>query len=249
MPFTLSHVISIVPIYRYFKKYFSISGLIMGSMAPDFEFFLRITLFGVWGHTFKGIFFFNLPISILLIFIFHIWVRDALITYLPNSISKKYIRYFKFDWLKYFKKNYFKVIVSIFVGILTHFACDNLTHEPNYISPLYFQTLENKLQFLGFELPVYGLLQIISSILGLAWFLWEVLQDIKVSTLFTNFGVKSKFWVCIFLATLTIFCCRYLIGVPDEKPLGQITVVLIGSFVYGLILVSVFYTIPDEVDF
>lgn len=248
MPFTLSHVVAIVPFYKYSKKYFSISGLIMGSMAPDFEFFLRITLFGIWGHTFKGIFLFDFPISILLILVFHLWIRDALIAYLPTSISLKYTKYYKQDWIKYLKKNYLKVIVSVFLGIFTHFAWDNITHEPNYVSPFYINFLETNLNVFGFNLPLYSLLQIISSILGLAWFLQVLFKEIKFSSLFNNFGPKFKFWVYFFFVTLTIFSCRYVVGVPDEKPVGQIIVVFIGSCIYSLILVSVFYPKPNEVD-
>lgn len=248
MPFTLSHVLAIVPFHRYLRKYFSISGLIMGSMAPDFEFFLRITLFGVWGHTFNGIFFFDFPISIILILVFHIWVRDALLVFLPDAISSKYAKFYKFDWLSYFRNNFLKVCYSVFLGILTHFAWDNITHEPNYVSAFYFQFLEKKLQLFAFTLPVYSILQIISSIIGLAWFLRFILLKTNILTLFNGFGRKWKFWFCIFLVTLAFIFCRYLVGVPEEKPFGQIVVVSIGSFIYGLILVSVFYPKPNEVN-
>ena len=249
MPFTLSHIVAIVPFYKYFKKYFSISGLIMGSMAPDFEFFLRITLFGIWGHTFKGIFFFDLPVSILLILVFHFWVRDALIVYLPTPISLKYAKYYKKDWVNFLKKNYIKVILSILLGIFTHFAWDNITHEPNYVSPFYCIFLESNLKVFGFKIPFYSVLQIASSILGLAWFMRVFFKEINISYLFEKFGAKRKFWLYFFIVTLTIFSCRYIIGVPDEKPLGQLIVVFIGSCIYSLILVSIFYPKPNEVDF
>ncbi len=249
MPFTLSHVLAIVPFYKYLRKYFSISGLIMGSMAPDFEFFLRITLYGIWGHTFKGIFFFDFPISIILILVFHIWVRDALIVFLPDAISIKYAKFYKFDWVKYFKNNFHIVGYSVLLGIFTHFVWDNITHEPNYVSPFYFQFLEKKLKLFVFTLPVYSILQIISSIIGLAWLLWFFLLETNILTLFNGFSKKWKFWFYTFFVTSTIFFCRYLIGVPTEKPFGQIVVVFIGSFIYGLILVSVFYPKPNEVNF
>jgi hypothetical protein len=247
MPFTLSHVIAVLPIYKISKKYFSISGLIIGSMAPDFEFFIRYTLYAIWSHTFMGIFLFDLPISLILCFVFHSWVRDKLIIYLPSILGSKYSKYYKFSWNEYFKKHYLIVIISIFVGIFTHFAWDNLTHEPNYISPIYFDFLLTELSMANLHIPLYNILQALSSIIGLAGLLYTVYSR-PSSFLAENksFSEKVKFWSRYSIFVLTIFIGRYVLGVPDEKPIGQLIVVSISSCLYGLVVLSIIYPMCFE---
>jgi hypothetical protein len=77
MPFTLSHTLAIYPFRKFCGKYLSFSGLFMGSMVPDFEFFFRVTLYAVWSHTFWGVFLFDLPLALLLLLIFHQWTKKA----------------------------------------------------------------------------------------------------------------------------------------------------------------------------
>ncbi|MCP9766662.1 DUF4184 family protein [Lacihabitans sp. LS3-19] len=250
MPFTLSHVVAVLPFRHQVRKYFSISGLIMGSMAPDFEFFLRNTLYGIWGHTFKGIFFFDLPISILLCLIFHYWVRDKLILFSPNFIKSRFIDYLGFDWTDYLKSHLIKVIFSVLVGILTHFVWDNITHEPNYVSPFYLSFLSENLYFKNFSMPVYLFLQILSSILGLVGFLLVIFRlPMKNLKSENNQNHTNRFWALVILFSSIIFTFRYLIGIPDEKPIGQFIVISIGSSLYALTLVSIFYPKKHESPF
>lgn len=239
MPFTVSHIVAVVPIYKRFRKYLSLSGLVMGSMAPDFEFFLRITLYGIWSHNLKGIFFFDLPVAIILIFIFHIWVRDTLLIYLPKQITIRFQKFKGFDFVDYFKENYLTVVLSTLLGILTHFCWDNFTHEPNYVSPFYFEILESDIKIGGFNLKLYSFLQILSSFLGLAWFLYMVFSGTTIKALAAELRAESKFWIELLSLTIFLIISRYAIGLPDEKPLGQLVVVVIGSFVYALIVLSI----------
>lgn len=239
MPFTISHIVAVVPLYKRFRKYLSLSGLIMGSMVPDFEFFLRVTLYGIWSHHLKGIFYFDLPVALILIFVFHIWVRDTLLNYLPKQISGRFQQYKGFDWMSYFRKNYLTVVVSVILGILTHFCWDNFTHEPNYVSPFYFQILESNLKLGAFTIKLYGLLQILSSFFGLAWFLIFIFSGTNCKAIIADIKVQKKFWLRLLMLTLLFIGVRYSVGLPDEKPLGQLVVVTIGSFIYALVVLSI----------
>ena len=53
MPFTFSHPAIILPLKKLPKKYISMTGLIVGSIAPDFEYFLRMK--SKYSHTMSGI--------------------------------------------------------------------------------------------------------------------------------------------------------------------------------------------------
>ena len=65
MPFTFSHPAIVLPLLKLSPKYISASAVIIGSMAPDFEYFIRMRLQQVHGHNLAGAFFFDLPVAII----------------------------------------------------------------------------------------------------------------------------------------------------------------------------------------
>ena len=53
MPFTPAHTALVLPFIQ--KRYLSATGLIAGSVAPDFEYFFKMSTNGVHGHTIPGL--------------------------------------------------------------------------------------------------------------------------------------------------------------------------------------------------
>nr|WP_237421370.1 DUF4184 family protein [Flavobacterium sp. HBTb2-11-1] len=72
MPFTFSHPAIILPLRYLPKSWFSITALTIGSLTPDFEYFLRMKVKSDYSHTLDGIFWFDLPLALLLTFLFTI---------------------------------------------------------------------------------------------------------------------------------------------------------------------------------
>ena len=106
------------------------TGLVAGSICPDFEYFFRLDVYSYYGHTWKGIFWFDLPLSILLAFVFHLVARDPLIDNLPAFLAKRLTVFKTFNWTKHFKEYYPAVIVSVIIG-----AASVTSHAPRKISP------------------------------------------------------------------------------------------------------------------
>ncbi|MFY7911985.1 MAG: DUF4184 family protein [Emticicia sp.] len=244
MPFTLSHTLAIYPFRNLCSKYLSFSGLFIGSMVPDFEFFVRITLYAVWSHTFQGVFFFDLPLALMLVIIFHQCIKKILILHLPLALFQRFVDRKDENWLEFFKKYPLKVIISILIGIFTHFAWDNFTHEPDYISPIYLNVLTSDINLFSIKIKLYHLLQMLSSIIGIIGFLLAVyLTPVKNEADVVSKKDKIRYWIKIISCTLLIILVRYLIGVPNEKPFGQIIVVSISAFLISTTFVSWFYKI------
>lgn len=104
MPFTFSHPAIVLPLTYLPKKWFSLTGLIIGSITPDFEYFIRMKVQRDYSHTLSGLFWFNLPLGILLAFIFHGIVRNSLIENLPLFLKSRFSNFTRFNWLNFFKK-------------------------------------------------------------------------------------------------------------------------------------------------
>jgi hypothetical protein len=241
MPFTISHAIAVFPFRRISDKYLSMTGLIAGSMAPDFEFFLRVTLYGNVSHTWLGFFIFDFPVAVAIAVLFQWVIKVQLIDNMPLMLKRRLIKYRDIDWLKYFKKHFIVVLFSALIGILTHFVWDNLTHEPGYISSIYFDFLLTPIPLLKNIVPLYHVLQIFSSFIGIVVILftvWRLPIHRGTATLHIN---KSRYWAMVFSLTLILIFLRYLIGVPTYKPFGQIIVISISTSLFSLLFVSSYF--------
>lgn len=68
IPFTCSHPALIIPLRWYG---FVLSALIIGSMAPDFEYFIRFSTTRTISHTIPGVFTFCLPAGFIVFLLYH----------------------------------------------------------------------------------------------------------------------------------------------------------------------------------
>ena len=83
----------------------------------------------VYSHTWIGLFWFDLPLTMILAFIFHLIVRDTLIDNLPAFLQKRFIIFKNFNWVKHCKQSFSIIIVSSIIGVATHILWDGFTHE------------------------------------------------------------------------------------------------------------------------
>lgn len=93
MPFTFAHPVITMPWWK--RTSSPISALIIGCMAPDFEYFLRFRAAAVWSHEGLGILLFNLPLVVMLYIIFEGLVRTVLYIYLPVWFPYRWNRHGK----------------------------------------------------------------------------------------------------------------------------------------------------------
>ena len=85
MPFTAAHPALVLPFIKGNPRFISASGLIAGSLAPDFEYFFKLSVNGVHGHTIWGLLYFDIPVAAFLAVVFHAVVKNNLIDNLPAS--------------------------------------------------------------------------------------------------------------------------------------------------------------------
>ena len=154
MPFTLAHPMAVLPFPR--NRYFHFPALVLGSMSPDFIYFLsgKATQ---GGHQLFYSEWLNLPLCLLLFGIYRLLER-AIKDYSPSFITSQVPqRYFQqpLIWLVAF-------IYSAWLGMASHILLDNFTHQTGYFVVQY-----PFLQKIYFSLPLYKWLQYTGGILGL----------------------------------------------------------------------------------
>ncbi|MDR2409523.1 MAG: DUF4184 family protein [Bacteroidales bacterium] len=208
MSFTFSHPAIVLPFKNW--KLFSMTGLVVGSMIPDFEFFIRMRMYGnAFGHTLVGLFCFDLPLGILAAFIFHNIVRDSLLRNLPYFLKARLYRFTMFNWNEYFHCNKLKVIISILLGAVSHLFWDNLTHGYGFFVQ-YIPVLTYRIMIGIIDMPVYWFLQYFSSALGLvsiAWVVWCLPANNSVAQ-----KINYWYWLKVFLVFLIVVGVKKLLG-------------------------------------
>ena len=166
MPFTPSHVAAVLPLLRRRSCRLSATGLIAGSVAPDFEKFLRMGLHNAHSHSWASLLYFSLPVGLGLGYLFHAVVRDALLTYLPRPLRQRLAGLPRPCWRTYFRRHWAVVGLSVVLGGATHLLWDGLTHRRPYLHA-YLPQLLTRLPQLPNSPPVYQLLDFLSSVGGL----------------------------------------------------------------------------------
>lgn len=239
MPFTTAHIVAIIPFKKYTPHSLSVSGLVIGSMVPDFEYFIRMTLYGHYGHTIGGIFFFDIPVGLVLYLFFHAIVRQNTIIHLPKYLFFRVGSADNFAWNLYFKKHYLSIIASIFIGILTHFLWDGLTHDEEYYFARFIPILLEKINVFGHLMILHFFLQLLSTLVGMMILVWYIhALPVKPKKQIKTNQQMINFWASVLLLAIVIGIIRWSIGMPDEKIIGQLIVVCVSALLVSLIIVS-----------
>lgn len=202
MPFTLSHPSLFLPLIGVQRKWFSLTALIVGSMIPDFEYFIRMRIQSDYSHTLLSIFWFDLPLTILVAFIFYNIVRNSLYDNLPYFLQDRLKPLKKIDWNNYFIKNWF-VVVCALIGIFSHLLWDSFTHETGFFV--------EKASFLSSDIlivPVYKILQHGSTLLG-AFVICFVIWKLPCRDSVEKTKVNPCYWIFFVSIVLLIVALGY----------------------------------------
>jgi Domain of unknown function (DUF4184) len=238
MPFTFSHPAIVLPLTYLPKKWYSLSGLIVGSMTPDFEYFIRMKDYSKYGHNWGGLFWFDVPLGLLLLFVFHNVVRNVLIEYLPFSLNIRFSSFAKFNWNKYFRHNVIVVLISLVVGIASHIFWDSFTHSDSY----FFNNipfLKETINILNYEVPVYTILQYVSSVIGGIVILIVVFKLPEGQN--TRQDNILNFWLLVSLIMISVINVRlYLDTMLNHHNHEDLIVTTISGALIGITSLSLF---------
>ncbi len=242
MPFTFSHSAVVLPL-KYFKpKWFSTTGLVIGSMAPDFLYFIKIDGSEDFGHTLTGIFLFDLPVSFLLAIAFHRWVRNPFLVHLPAPLDRKYAGYLTFDFGRSLQRNWPLFTVSALLGALSHLAWDNFCSPKGllfYAAPDFFGQY---LSLVGGKLPLYVLIERVGSILGLVLITFAAIRADLPATGVPSRSGRSKvvYWLSLLVTTLFFTGLKFSID-PHIRQIEHIVLILTSAACYGVGFVAAVY--------
>jgi hypothetical protein len=236
MPFTPAHPAIVLPFLR--SRYFSATGLIMGSMAPDFEYFIRMNTGSEHGHTLPGLFYFDLPVSLLFATLFHLVVKKSLVSNLPVFFQHRFCCSFRFNFLIYLKKHYLIFMLSVLAGAFTHILWDSFTHNTGYFAQRLDVYKNTFISFLGIRYPLFFVLQQLSTLLGLVIVLTFIIF-LKPQFVQKSNKPSLYYWLSVMLITFVVTGIRFAFKSSDLN-LGNFVVVSISGFCVALIVAGMY---------
>jgi Domain of unknown function (DUF4184) len=126
MPFTVSHAAAALPFGRLKPVW---PALVIGTLAPDFEYFLRLTDEDRMGHHLPGLVILTLPLAILVYWLFEFYIRAPAQELLPEGLQRRLPKARAFaGW-----RGLVGVVAWIVLGIATHVVWDWFTHPHTWI--------------------------------------------------------------------------------------------------------------------
>lgn len=236
MPFTFSHPAIVLPFFKH-QKYFSSTGLIVGSVVPDFEYFLRMRIKSTCSHSLEGIFLFDFPIAVVLCVIFHQFVKSKLYENSPLFFKGRLHEKMGIDWFLSLKKRWLIFSLSILVGICSHLFWDSFTHTTGYfVERVSF--LKKSYEILSFQMAGYKILQHGSTVIG-GFILLINFVHLPVRKVYAS-PFTRLYWGMVTGSTLVVLVIRS-VKADHELAIGNAVVTVISGFLIGLLLTSLLF--------
>ncbi|MDP9865859.1 MULTISPECIES: DUF4184 family protein [Streptosporangium] len=173
MPFTPSHIAAVLPLLSSARarRVLDPWALALGTMAPDLPIFLPFLPDYAFWHSTRGVLTIDPLAVVVLLALFHGLLRDPLTALLPPGLSGRVAALFPGE---YGLRQLPAVIAGGVVGAFTHKLWDSFTHH--YSSAFWgWDWLDARVAGL---LPVFRLLQYLSTVGGLAAVAWWALRGL-----------------------------------------------------------------------
>jgi hypothetical protein len=235
MPFTFAHPTIVLPLSYVPKRWVSVTGLIIGSMVPDFEYFIRLRVKSIYSHTWAGLFWFDIPLGLMLTLLYSILIKDKLIDHLPEKLNRRFSK-FKGILPSYYSFYYVIIIcISVLIGTATHLVWDSFTHPTGYFVNI-IPILSATINIDAHQLYVYKLIQHSSTIIGLGIIGLTIFSLAPGEK--TKFDDISGYWLKIILTGIAVLVTRLLTGMAFHE-YGNLIVTIIAGCQLGLIITSI----------
>jgi len=168
VPLTPAHAAAVVPFSRW-KSYFWLSPLVVGSMAPDYAYYVfpPPSLRHI-GHTPLGLVLFCIPAGLAVLYAFHRFFKRPLVLLLPRPIrAKLWPHCGPFPLMP--PRRLAWICTLIFLGAVTHVVWDSFTHNDGWVVREIPQMTAVIITIAGRGVHCYGFLQYASSALGIGF--------------------------------------------------------------------------------
>jgi hypothetical protein len=168
VPFTAAHPLAVIPLFAR-RLRLDPTCLVIGSMAPDFEYFARVRLVSRIGHTLPGLVLWCLPVTLLCAWLFHRVVKEPAMRVPPRWFAGRFAELSARPWPRaQGAAAIASLVASALIGAITHDLWDGVTHRDMW-GPRHIAALRelHTVPVIGL-MPLCRILQHASTVVGLA---------------------------------------------------------------------------------
>lgn len=238
MPFTASHPLAVLPLARWTGLRLDTTCLVIGSMAPDFEYFARVKLASTIGHTWPGIALWCVPVTLVCAWLFHRIVKWPALRVAPQPIAARLAVFAERPWMASWSTAAIaSAVVSAALGAMTHIVWDGFTHSDMF-GPRYFPALR-----VAYEVPGLGsmvahrILQHGCTVVGLVALtavVWRALARVRPIAVTT--GGRVTWFACLLAVTAAAYTKMLR---NHETDIGSLVVAALCGVLGGALLAGV----------
>jgi hypothetical protein len=224
MPYTLVHPGFSAWIKNRWFPGLSWNGLIFGSIVPDFDILFRLSdaRFHLINGGILSVLFLLVPIALFISVIFHTWVRNSLIDFLPAQLHQLLKPYQSFNYMAFLRKNFVLEIVSIILAIELHYLLDFISHWNAWYGMMGFHILiypSAVLKPITYQFFWYFPM-IVATAIGFFLVYTNFIKSIFVKTDFSamisELSLKSKIFLLLFVLNILLFTIFKIIFLGHE---------------------------------
>lgn len=247
MPFTFSHPLFSAPLKRIAPNWLSVTGLVLGSMIPDMEYFMAMESYQTIGHSLRGFLLQGLPLSIALAFTFHRVVKPVLPKFLPSvgGLDQFAKHMTSEEWRLNTLRAWMVFLVSLLIGYWTHMFMDAWTHSSGVFAE-WFPFLHIKIN----NEPLYQHMQIGLSLIGIGvpgfmliyrYIRWREQAGVARQPSLSASGTKMLLWLAAFVFGFVLFAGKMLSSVNRTYWVSDLVVAPLSSALFGIFCACLIY--------
>ncbi len=213
--------------------------LVIGTMAPDFEYFARVKQASAISHTWLGLVAWNLPVTLLLAIAFHHLIKWPLVLVTPRPIARRAAVFATRPWGTWSLGFVASCAVSAVLGATTHMLWDGLTHSDGWIvkHATVLRTMVD-VPLLPRDMALHRVLQHASTVIGLATCLAFAAYALRKAAPI-ELPPRPRIWPRLALVVLVAAgMAAATLRLRRLDDIGNVVVVLISGALGGLLLSS-----------
>ena len=208
-------------------------GLIVGSMAPDFEYFFKMKVNSHHSHTLAGLLYFDLPVTFFLSWLFIRFVKTNLWANMPPFLQRRLEAMNELDARKVLVDRWLIFTCSALLGSISHLFWDGFTHNNTFFVRNLSFYHGAFIEYGGVKYPLWYALQHISSGIGLVTVaIYVILLPVRIVP-----AVRPSvgYWFTVMMVTAIVVFVRFK-WLPRDLSEGNLIVSSITGFCVGLVV-------------
>lgn len=206
--------------------------MVVGSLSPDFEYFVRLAPQGTFGHTWLGVLVADLPFSLLVLWLYQNYLKTGLYATAPGLFPFREAER-KAGPVARGLMHWVIVVASILLGAATHIVWDSFTHKRSWPYE-HIAFLQTHIPVFHWRVDMSTFLQVASSVAGMVvllvlWARWVGTERRPGMPTVRRLGVVLAA-IAVLIALLRAMALAHLFGKLD------FTIIAIVTFLTALLV-------------